>query len=409
MRSLFITRWGPHRTDGGAPLRNAQNIRALATLGPVDVLSIGGQDEEVGPVPGIADWVHFPRQERRRIPGAWLAPGRHPLIDRHMHKKALAYIRALAPGRYDIAVVEEIALAGYVEPLRAVGIKTVFDAHNVEARLRADIDRASAADGPVDRLRQRVQDARLRGIEARAVRAADLVWACSRLDADLIRDLYHPKSQVAVVPNAVNIIGYAAARTAQSAAAQDAAPLLLYIGTYSYHPNEAAALRLATTILSALRARGTELRLALVGREPTAAMQMAAERDPAITVTGAVDSILPYLSQPNIVVLPITLGSGTRLKILEAFAGSCPVVSTAKGAEGIEIRSGENIVIAESDADFVTAIERLARNPAVRRTLGEGGYDTVARLYSWETAAESIRDSLGLPQSVSAWNGSDFM
>lgn len=395
MRSLVITRWGPNRADGGAALRNMQNIRALARLGPVDVLSVGG-DETVTAVQDVAAWTHFRRAEGRRGGLPWVAvPGRHPLTDRYLHPAALRHVAALPRGAYDVAVIEEIALAGYVAPLGARGIPVVFDAHNVEARLRADIDQAAGrAGGLAGRVRSWLLDRRLGGVEARAVRAAEAVWACSEIDADLLRQTYRPRAPVTVVPNAVDVAAYAPALAAHAAEAADAVPALLYIGTYSYPPNAAAALRLATAILPALRARGLDLALVLAGRDPTEAMRAAAAADPRITVTGPVDSILPWLARPNVVVLPITLGSGTRLKILEAFAAGCAVVSTAKGAEGIAIRPGENILIAETDADFVAAIARLAADGGARRDLGRAGWQTVSAQYSWDAAAAAIRASL---------------
>lgn len=385
MRSLFVTRWAPDRMDGGAALRNMQNLRALAALGPVDVISIGGP-EPARAVPGVADWQHFVLPARRPpLPGAWLSARHHPLIRRHHHAGALAHIQALPRGRHDLAVVEEIALAGYIAPLRAAGIPVVFDAHNVEARLRADI----AAGG----LRPRIMAHRLAAAEAGAMRAADLIWCCSDVDARLITRLYHPRAQVAVVPNAVDIDAYAEALASQRRRGSEP-PRLLYIGSYAYPPNEAAALRLIHDILPALRLRGLDLPLALVGRDPTAAMHQAAAGDRGVEITGAVASVLPWLAAPAIMVSPIMQGSGTRLKILEAFAAGCPVISTAKGAEGIATNPGENIILAESNADFIAAIARLSADPAARRALGEAAYHTACAHYSWGAAAGRVHSAL---------------
>jgi glycosyltransferase involved in cell wall biosynthesis len=405
MRSLIITRWSPDRSDGGGALRNLQNLRALSALGQVDVLSIGDPDEVVRPVEGVADWVHFPKPElpRIRVPGMWfLNPRQHPLTNSYLHKDALAYIAALKRGTYDVALIEEICLAGYMKPLRTAGILTVFDAHNVEARLREDVDQIRTTANLRYNLRKPFLNARLEKVEGRVVREADLVWACSAFDADLLREAYRPNTPVAVVPNTVNIAAMSEAyATQEKRHSRNRNPALIYIGTYAYPPNVVAAMRLATGILPALRARGTTLKVVLVGRGAKEEMYKAAEADTDVTVTGSVDSVVPYLSQPCIVVLPITLGSGTRLKILEAFAAGCPVISTPKGAEGIDIRDGEDILIAKSDADFVTAIEWLAKDPQARWRIGEAGYKTASRLYSWEAATQAINDSLariGLPK-----------
>jgi hypothetical protein len=178
MRSLFVTRWRPHRPDGGAQLRNAQNIAALAGLGDVDVLSIG-REETLEPVAGIGVWRHV-----RRCPtgAALLRPGYHPLVDPYRTPEAARCLEGLLARGYDLAVIEEISLARHVAPLRAAGIRVVFDAHNVEAQLRADLG-AGAAASWLARLRRRVLSRRLARIERDAVAAADLVWACSAVDA----------------------------------------------------------------------------------------------------------------------------------------------------------------------------------------------------------------------------------
>jgi hypothetical protein len=176
IQSLFITRWRPHTPDGGAALRNLQNIRALAAFGPVDVVSIG-RPESCGPVEGIRNWTHFriePR--RRRIPGIWIFQANtHPLIRRNHHRSALEHLsRTLAAISYDVAVVEEIALSGYIPVLKAAGIRTVFDAHNVEAVLRHELGQSRGMEaGLLNRLRLRLMHKRLFAAEQRAVLAAD--------------------------------------------------------------------------------------------------------------------------------------------------------------------------------------------------------------------------------------------
>lgn len=398
MRSLVISRWGPGRLDGGAALRNMQNMAALAELGPVNVITVdpSGAIPDARQMIGVTETGHYIPAPSRHIPGGWLLPGPHHMIRRYTDGALMKYLRSLSPCSYDLALVEEISLSAYVTPLRAAGIRTVFDAHNVEARLWADIgNKNNAGKLGLAALRQRKFNRKLQQAEALAVKTADLVWACSDVDARLMEQLYQPKNGVAVVPNAINIDAYAEARRAREDTDPTTSPLLVYIGSYSYKPNEIAALRLIQGILPALRQVGVHLQLAIVGRDPTSAMRQAAAKDRSVLITGRVTSILPYLAQQSIAVMPITIGGGTRLKILEAFAAGCPVISTVKGAEGIDVRHGENILIAESDMEFVSEILRLVRDPVARATIGLGGFETVSRGYSWKAAAKAIHASLG--------------
>ena len=395
MPSLFVTRWRPDRTDGGAALRNLQNIHALAALGPVDVVSIGGTETE-SPVPHVRIWRHFEIEARPRQPGLWLvAPQAHPLISTHLHRgAAFALAEMTARGGYDVAVVEEIALAGYIPVLRRAGVPVVFDAHNVEGVLRQDI--GPPAKGRARGMKARLLQQRLFAAEGRAIRAADVVWACSGEDSGALERLYSPRSRVAVVPNAVDVERYRAAAGEPGLPGGDpSAPVeLLYMGTYSYPPNAAAALRLATEVLPALRARGARARVTVVGRDPTDAMRAAAAADPDVILTGAVDSVLPVLAAPRIVALPIEQGSGTRLKIIEALAAGRPVVSTAKGAEGIAVTDGRDIRIRETPERLADAALGLWRDPEAARRQGVAGQRLVEERYSWAVAARCIRESL---------------
>ena len=129
------------RPDGGGAMRNAQNIAAFSMLGPVDVLSIGDAEENEEAA-GIALWQHFVRQPPPPMPrGAWLMrSGYHPLVDSYAHPEAEAWLtQRLREMRYDVAVVEEISLAGYIAGLRKGNVPVIFDAHNVEAQLRVDL------------------------------------------------------------------------------------------------------------------------------------------------------------------------------------------------------------------------------------------------------------------------------
>ncbi len=109
---------------------------------------------------------------------------------------------------------------------------------------------------------------------------------------------------------------------------------MLYMGSFGYRPNVDAAFELAEEVLPALRRLGARARLTLVGRGPTPEMERLAAEDPDIVVTGSVPSMLPFLSRPCLMPVPLRHGSGTRLKVLEAFAAGYAVVSTAKGVAG---------------------------------------------------------------------------
>lgn len=397
MNTLFVTGTRPHRPDSGAALRNVQNISAFTGLGRVDVISIGGDDEIEEPVPGIGAWHHYRWQPPRlRLPGAWmLHPRGLPQLDRHRHPDAERRLQSLlGAGNYAVAVVEGVLVSPYIAPIRAAGVPVVYDAHNVEANLVADLGREAKTDFRV-RLRQAVADKRLQRAERDACQAADLVWCCSEIDADELRRLYTPSTPIAVVPNSVDLEAYAAVRASQSNWPPAETPMkLIYPALFSYAPNRFAAMELIKDIVPALRARGERPKLILAGRNPTPEMIEAGSNDPDIMVTGAVPSVLPYLAGPSLMPVPLRNGSGTRLKVLEAFAAGCAVVSTAKGAEGIGAVEGRDIRLAETTDEFVDAMCTLWRDNTARMAQVTAALRLVEECYSWPAAVRTVHASL---------------
>ena len=134
-----------------------------------------------------------------------------------------------------------------------------------------------------------------------------------------------------------------------------------------------------------LRHRWPTLKWRLVGRNPEAVDQLV-RGDARIERTGPVDDAIGYLSAAKAAVVPLLSGSGTRLKIVEAWAAGTAVVSTSFGAEGLPARSGENILLADSPADFASAVSGLLCSMDERRRIGRAGRDRYERDLTWSSA-----------------------
>lgn len=405
LASLVISRFRPDLVRGGAALRNLQNIRGLARLGPVDVLTV--EEDQPGDalltLEGIREWRRFSMEgSNRSLAGRirakrwWWSPQVHPMLDRYEKAGAVSWLQQrLREGRYQWVVIEELALARYAEVCRRMGCRVVFDAHNVEGTLRKDLAAARRGNHRTLRtcIKERILRSRLRGEERRAVREADVVWACSTNDAIEIDALYGKKA--VVVPNGVDVESYRCGRAGAVGGDWSGKRVtLLFTGSFSYYPNEEAALRLIHEVLPEIRRKWPDARLLLVGRDPRGAMRAAARDDEGIVATGEVPSVLPFLHAECVMVVPLTLGSGTRLKILEAFAAGVPVVSTRKGAEGIEAEDGFHLLLRDDPKALARAACELWENPELRQRIVENALELVARSYSWPVAAERIAGSL---------------
>lgn len=129
----------------------------------------------------------------------------------------------------------------------------------------------------------------------------------------------------------------------------------------------------------------------LVGYKPTEFMLNAAKNNSKIIVTGEVTDVKPYFQQANIMVVPLFQGGGTRLKILEAFASGCPVVSTSKGAEGLIVNEGEHLLLADNISDIIDAVDKIWSDVTLSQKLAHSAYSLVNSVYSWEAVAKNIK------------------
>ena len=396
--SLVLTWHRLHPPQGGAALRNWQNVRALAELGPVDVVSIGAGPGGPPPPP-VRRWTHF---DLARLPAArgplaelrrrswWIRPCAHPWSMALWHAEIVAEVkRMVQTGGSELVVLEELWFHPYCELIRRLGCRTIFDAHNVEGPLRKEL--ASAELGFVARLRNRRLTRQVFALERDLVRRADQTWCCSAVDAGNL-GCGARGQRVHVIPNTVDVEHYRPVRDgslAPPSAPRQRAPVIAFVGAYAYPPNEMAARILVQQVLPALEREHADVSLLLVGRDPTAWMLEAARTRRGVRVTGAVADVRPHLAEASVVAVPLTQGGGTRLKILEAFAARRPVVSTPKGAEGLDAVNGQHLLLREIDG-FAGAILALLSDPTACTGLTERALAFVEQHHSWPVAAARV-------------------
>jgi len=196
-----------------------------------------------------------------------------------------------------------------------------------------------------------------------------------------------PGQACAVVPNGVDLERFAPS---------DAAPRrhhAVFNGTLDYRPNIDAALHLVEDVWPLVRRRLPDATLAIVGRgEPAERRRL---QQPGVELTGEVPDVRPFLRRAAVVTVPVRMGGGTRLKVLEGLALGRPMVSTTLGCEGIAVRDGEHLLIADGAEAFAGAIVRLFEDAATAGALGAAGRALMERSYSWALAGARLEESLG--------------
>jgi glycosyltransferase involved in cell wall biosynthesis len=404
VRTLFVMKDSPYPPRSGSPLRNWLNVNAMAKLGPVAVFSVGDSEAETNSIPGVTLWQHHDGGHVRasRLKKAWsymrrlVQPREFPTSDDRRVPEIMASL-AQTVDAFDPQIV---VLANWQQALpsalRHCRFRLVVDAHNIESTLISDILRNSSDKLTV--LRSYVRRAYATSLERRLFRSADQIWLTSNDDARELTRLVPKARSYRVIPNAVDVQYYDPVRAASDSCVKEMnrqRHTVCFVGHYGYEPNARAANVLIEEVLPRLRERFADTRMLFIGRSPTPAMLEAASRDSAVQVTGSVADTRPYLSAASVTVVPLMLGGGTRLKVLEAFACGLPVVTTPKGCEGLAVQDDEHLLIREDAAALAQATCELWADPARATRLARNAYTLVTREYSWEAIFGKVHEAIG--------------
>jgi glycosyltransferase involved in cell wall biosynthesis len=225
----------------------------------------------------------------------------------------------------------------------------------------------------------RLNAKRWRALQKTIAGSVEKVVLCSALDAERFAE-----------PNtAIVVNGYDMHEHPAGTIPVKGAPTILLQGSLRYAPNADAARWLAMTIAPAIREQLPSLEVRLVG-DPDGSV-MSLDDPPHVTVVGRVPEMRPELERAHVIAVPLRYGSGTRLKILEAMAHRIPVVSTTIGAEGLGLRAGEHLLVADDADEFAKACVELLSDEDRRRSLTEAAHEEFLRNHHWGVAREQIR------------------
>ena len=393
MKILLLTPDLPYPSESGAALRNMGIIRGLRAAGhEVSLLSFRGDAKALPsqPLAELCAAVHtvaLPTRTRKDRLMTLLTSTRADLESRLAgteYESALQQM--LQSERFDIVQFSGIELGGYLEQILAAkgSAKVVYDALNAEADLQRVIAGVDA--GHIKRLPaalySSVQARRLARFEERVCRRVDAVVAVSSEDRDLLGR--YRGAPITVMANGIEVADYRPPAGNARAERQ-----IVFSGKMDYRPNVDAAEWLGKQIMPLVWEREPSLRLSIVGRSPHARLDALA-LDPRIKLTGWVESALPYLHEAALFVVPLRMGSGTRLKILQAMAAGCAVLSTSIGAAGLNSEVRGALEIADDAGDFARAIVSLLGDDERRGELGRRAQAVVGEHYDWRVLMPNL-------------------
>jgi glycosyltransferase involved in cell wall biosynthesis len=376
MKILFLSRWFPYPMNNGSKIRIYNLLRGLSRHHEVTLLSFADQPGVSPEAPEIRavcskvqviPWREFdPATARARFGFLSLKP--RSVVDTFSPEMAGAITRTLIEGKFDLIIASQLQMAAYYPYFQDV--PAVFE----ELEIGLFHDQAFSVDGRI-RLRQALTWFKLRTYLSRLLDSFQAVTVVSARERDLLaRNFPRYRRPVEVIPNCLNMDEY------KNVTAEKKANTLIFAGPFKYHANYDAMKWFVGEVFPLILERIPDAHLIITGDHQNLPLPSTNN----ITLAGYVDDVKSLTASCTMSIAPLLSGGGTRLKILEAMALGTPVVATSKGAEGLDARTGEHLLIADSAGDFAESTVRLLKEAGLRQQLAANSQKIVREKYDWE-------------------------
>ncbi len=403
MHILFLSPYPPYPPRSGGALRIYNLLRGLSQRHHVCCLTFAPDEADVAALQPLREFCqvitvqgHVPRSLLGR---AWTTLS-SPLPDMALRNVSPAYATALRQllieQRFDILQVESIEMAHYGLAVRHYQAQLqpqvpmlIFDEFNAEYVLQqraalTDLRHPRTLKTLVAGSYSLIQWRKLAHYERRLLRTYDCTLAVSHEDRRALLRLDN-QAAIAIVPNGVDTRYFARSAVPPDTQSTLAAlpHTIVFTGSLDFRPNIDAVRWFIQAVLPRVRASCPQAHFVVVGRSPVPAVH-ALHDGHTVTVVGEVADVRPFISNAAVYVVPMRIGGGVRLKLLEALAMEAPVVCTSMGAEGVdELRDGDHLLLADTPDAFATAVIRLLQDRPAGDRLGVQGRKLVHNQYDW--------------------------
>jgi len=391
MKILIITNFVPYPPTSGAELRIYNLLRYISRKHDVSLISLfnplSGEDSGAEHLYRYCTRIELvPRQARSRLEGWALllkgfSKGEPRQNWRSYYDEMADKIRQLTEEQhYDIVQIHHSHLAPYVNAISSTNqSRKVLFLHNldyIQYRRMMVFERNW-------RVKQKVFMNWLFAKQAtlRYARRFDKCIAVSEIDRRTLKQAA-PDLDIAVLPGGVDTKNYPLLSEPVDSST------LVFVGNMQYSPNVDAVIFFHQEIFPLIKQQVSDAKLMIVGRRPVKVVQSLASDD--VIITGDVADVIPYYQQALVSIIPLRSGGGTRLKIPEAMSLGRPVVSTSLGCEGLIVKHGENILIADEPAEFAAQTVRLLTDELLRQKLITNGRQLVESIYDWQAVAQNL-------------------
>jgi glycosyltransferase involved in cell wall biosynthesis len=385
MKVLHVMPYSPEPPIFGGALRNYHLLKNLAEYHQVTLVCFGTSDAalklkkkfnanlreiHVIPDPPI-------RKYRRlgQLYAHWTKDSFLQLACRSQEMQT-TLDRLLSGNVYDLIQTEFCMMGSY--QFRTDALK-ILDAHNVEHEIYRRM--AVHTDSWLRKWHYDHEYQRLYNEELVTYRKQDAIFVTSERDKEFL-DVDIPNIPKFIIPNGVDVSYFKPSEQAPEATS------LVFTGLMGYVPNYDGIFYFLEEIFPIIQKEIPQVKIYIVGdRPPKALLKRAGEH---VVVTGFVDDVRPYVWRSSVYVVPLRMGGGTRLKVLEAMAMKKPIVTTSIGCEGIDVDHGESVLIADNPQEFAQSVIELVCNESLQKHLTRNGYDLVHRQYAWSVIGKQM-------------------
>ncbi len=387
MHLLMLTPALPYPPHQGGALRNYGILCGLHEAGhKITLLSFGAAaPADYAPLAEICDAVHVVPPPTRSMSQRLrdLLTTSQPDLTRRLMSADFAgkLSQLLHQEQFDLVQFEGLEMTGYLPVVcqQQPDARLCYDAHNAEYQLQQvifEVDRHDPNRWPAA-LYSYFQARRIARAERHVCQTVDCVLAVSEEDATALRS-FRPDGKIDVISNGIFTSHY----NGNPKQFDLGSNVLTFTGKMDYRPNVDAVLWFAADILPQVQAVIEDAQLYIVGQQPHRSLQTLRSQS-SIVLTGWVPEIHPFLQATDVYVAPLRMGSGTRLKILEAMAAGCAVVATTRAAAGLPDEVRQALVLADEAQDQAQAIIKLLKDAKRRQELGESAHAAVQAHYDW--------------------------
>ena len=390
MRILYFSPRQCWPRDTGAKLRDYYLASQLAARCTVTYLGLRDPSETSSEPPaaesGFAAYHAVERESTytvSKLVRGLVGPTPLTVLNYSSARVSRILAEILQAGSFDAVQIEGVHLSAYLPVIRAARSRPVIvsDWHNIESEILHRYSQVNPS--PMRRAYAWRTANLLEQAETKLLGACDVHTVTSERERVRLQ-ARNPAAEIHVIPNGVDVQYFGSPETDPGTPRTG----LLFAGSMDYSANVDAVVWFVNHIWPALSQEHPALSFAIVGRDPTPEVRaLAGDR---VSVTGTVPDVRPYYAGALAAVVPLRIGSGTRLKILEAMAAGIPVISTKLGAEGLDVEDGTHLLLADSAGEMIAAVSQLAASPELWLRLSRSGREVVSRLYDWHALTEEL-------------------